>query len=160
MIFPVSAWTFIPPQAETPTEVGKEIVVFHHEGFFWRCWFFGEGHPETIWTFWYSEYNVTTLYPRIPSQLKGKQTQEVLPGMRRQFLLCFCHSHLLSKANLAHSFFALSKLSFWLGFCSQRAVHRNVATSWGCFIYHLQSYVKWWLPPARRRTLPISPPSQ
>ncbi|NXU41720.1 TM182 protein, partial [Drymodes brunneopygia] len=55
MIFPVSAWTFIPPQAETPTEVGREILTFHHEGFFWRCWFFGEGHPETIWTFWYSD---------------------------------------------------------------------------------------------------------
>ncbi|NXS76872.1 TM182 protein, partial [Pandion haliaetus] len=31
------------------------ILTFHHEGFFWRCWFFGEGHPETIWTFWYSD---------------------------------------------------------------------------------------------------------
>uniref|UniRef100_A0A8C3QZB5 Transmembrane protein 182 n=1 Tax=Cyanoderma ruficeps TaxID=181631 RepID=A0A8C3QZB5_9PASS len=40
--------------AETPTEVGTEILIFHHEGFFWRCWFFGEGHPETIWTFWYT----------------------------------------------------------------------------------------------------------
>ncbi|NWQ94553.1 TM182 protein, partial [Burhinus bistriatus] len=41
--------------AETPTEVRKGILTFHHEGFFWRCWFFGEGHPETIWTFWYSD---------------------------------------------------------------------------------------------------------
>ncbi|KAF1471801.1 hypothetical protein FQV17_0014810, partial [Megadyptes antipodes antipodes] len=41
--------------AETPTEVRKEILTFHHEGFFWRCWFFGEGHLETIWTFWYSD---------------------------------------------------------------------------------------------------------
>ncbi|NXG75246.1 TM182 protein, partial [Baryphthengus martii] len=41
--------------AETLTEVRKEILTFHHEGFFWRCWFFGEGHPETIWTFWYSD---------------------------------------------------------------------------------------------------------
>ncbi|XP_066196119.1 transmembrane protein 182-like [Sylvia atricapilla] len=40
--------------AETPAEVGKEILIFHHEGFFWRCWFFGEGHSETIWTFWYT----------------------------------------------------------------------------------------------------------
>uniref|UniRef100_A0A8D0F5B3 Transmembrane protein 182 n=1 Tax=Strix occidentalis caurina TaxID=311401 RepID=A0A8D0F5B3_STROC len=32
----------------------KEILTFHHEGFFWRCWFFGEGYPETIWTFWYT----------------------------------------------------------------------------------------------------------
>ncbi|NWZ10483.1 TM182 protein, partial [Agelaius phoeniceus] len=31
------------------------ILTFHHEGFFWRCWFFGEGHPESIWTFWYSD---------------------------------------------------------------------------------------------------------
>ncbi|KFW06930.1 Transmembrane protein 182, partial [Fulmarus glacialis] len=41
-------------EAETPAEVRKEILTFHHEGFFWRCWFFGEGHPETIWTFWYT----------------------------------------------------------------------------------------------------------
>ncbi|KAI1234906.1 hypothetical protein IHE44_0003292, partial [Lamprotornis superbus] len=40
--------------AETPTEAGKEMLTFHHEGFFWRCWFFGKGHPETIWTFWYT----------------------------------------------------------------------------------------------------------
>ncbi|NXF99773.1 TM182 protein, partial [Sakesphorus luctuosus] len=47
-------WAFISPQAETPGEPRKEILTFHHEGFFWRCWFFGEGHPETIWTFWYT----------------------------------------------------------------------------------------------------------
>ncbi|XP_076203173.1 transmembrane protein 182-like isoform X2 [Aptenodytes patagonicus] len=41
-------------EAETPTEVRKEILTFHHEGFFWRCWFFGKGHLETIWTFWYT----------------------------------------------------------------------------------------------------------
>ncbi|NXS78628.1 TM182 protein, partial [Erpornis zantholeuca] len=40
--------------AEAPGEVGKEILTFHHEGFFWRCWFFGEGHPKTIWSFWYT----------------------------------------------------------------------------------------------------------
>lgn len=60
VIIPVSASAFIPPQAEMLTEVRKEILTFHHEGFFWRCWFFGEGHPETIWTFWYSEYDATT----------------------------------------------------------------------------------------------------
>uniref|UniRef100_A0A8D2PT01 Transmembrane protein 182 n=1 Tax=Zosterops lateralis melanops TaxID=1220523 RepID=A0A8D2PT01_ZOSLA len=36
------------------TDTCGEILIFHHEGFFWRCWFFGEGHPETIWTFWYT----------------------------------------------------------------------------------------------------------
>ncbi|KAF2981513.1 hypothetical protein EK904_002887 [Melospiza melodia maxima] len=41
-------------KAEAPTEAGNEILTFHHEGFFWRCWFFGEGHPESIWTFWYT----------------------------------------------------------------------------------------------------------
>lgn len=60
VIIPVSASAFIPPQAEMLTEIRKEILTFHHEGFFWRCWFFGEGHPETIWTFWYSEYGATT----------------------------------------------------------------------------------------------------
>ncbi|XP_074864166.1 transmembrane protein 182-like [Carettochelys insculpta] len=32
----------------------KEILTFHHEGFFWRCWFFGEDYKETIWNFWYA----------------------------------------------------------------------------------------------------------
>ncbi|XP_010128487.1 PREDICTED: transmembrane protein 182-like, partial [Chlamydotis macqueenii] len=39
---------------ETPADIRKEILTFHHEGFFWRCWFFGEGHAESIWTFWYT----------------------------------------------------------------------------------------------------------
>ncbi|NXF32505.1 TM182 protein, partial [Nyctibius bracteatus] len=41
--------------AEPPAEIRYDILTFHHEGFFWRCWFFGEGHAETIWTFWYSD---------------------------------------------------------------------------------------------------------
>lgn len=106
-IFPVSAWTFIPPQAETPAEAGKEILTFHHEGFFWRCWFFGEGHPETIWSFWYSEYNPLCT----PSAGWEPSTgSSPLWGMLRQFLFHFCHPHLLSKANLARSFCALSVL--------------------------------------------------
>ncbi|XP_061454822.1 transmembrane protein 182-like [Rhineura floridana] len=30
------------------------ILTFHHEGFFWRCWFFGEDYKETIWNFWFT----------------------------------------------------------------------------------------------------------
>uniref|UniRef100_A0A383ZAC6 Transmembrane protein 182 n=1 Tax=Balaenoptera acutorostrata scammoni TaxID=310752 RepID=A0A383ZAC6_BALAS len=45
------------------TEVGKcsgeqniENVTFHHEGFFWRCWFNGivEENDSNIWQFWYT----------------------------------------------------------------------------------------------------------
>ncbi|KAM5251495.1 transmembrane protein 182 isoform 3-T7 [Hipposideros larvatus] len=45
------------------TEVGKcsgeqniENVTFHHEGFFWRCWFSGivEENDSNIWKFWYT----------------------------------------------------------------------------------------------------------
>ncbi|XP_062997713.1 transmembrane protein 182-like [Elgaria multicarinata webbii] len=32
----------------------KEILTFHHEGFFWRCWFSGEDYKETIWNFWFT----------------------------------------------------------------------------------------------------------
>ncbi|XP_032993894.1 transmembrane protein 182-like isoform X2 [Lacerta agilis] len=32
----------------------KGILTFHHEGFFWRCWFFGEDYKETIWNFWFT----------------------------------------------------------------------------------------------------------
>ncbi|XP_017403330.1 transmembrane protein 182 isoform X2 [Cebus imitator] len=44
------------------TEVGRcsgeqniENVTFHHEGFFWRCWFNGivEENDSNIWKFWY-----------------------------------------------------------------------------------------------------------
>uniref|UniRef100_A0A8D0BQL2 Transmembrane protein 182 n=1 Tax=Salvator merianae TaxID=96440 RepID=A0A8D0BQL2_SALMN len=43
------------------TEKGEEqkgddeaILTFHHEGFFWRCWFFGEDYEETVWNFWFT----------------------------------------------------------------------------------------------------------
>uniref|UniRef100_A0A5F9CAB3 Transmembrane protein 182 n=1 Tax=Oryctolagus cuniculus TaxID=9986 RepID=A0A5F9CAB3_RABIT len=45
------------------TEVGRcsgdhniENVTFHHEGFFWRCWFNGivEENDSNIWKFWYT----------------------------------------------------------------------------------------------------------
>ncbi|XP_047602273.1 transmembrane protein 182 isoform X2 [Lutra lutra] len=45
------------------TEVGKcsgeqniENITFHHEGFFWRCWFNGivEENDSSIWKFWYT----------------------------------------------------------------------------------------------------------
>ncbi|KAF5926224.1 hypothetical protein HPG69_011351, partial [Diceros bicornis minor] len=37
-----------------------ENVTFHHEGFFWRCWFNGivEGNDSNIWKFWYSKCNL------------------------------------------------------------------------------------------------------
>ncbi|XP_051008697.1 transmembrane protein 182 isoform X2 [Acomys russatus] len=44
------------------TEVGRcsgeqniENITFHHEGFFWRCWFNGivEENSSNIWKFWY-----------------------------------------------------------------------------------------------------------
>ncbi|XP_015682020.1 transmembrane protein 182 isoform X2 [Protobothrops mucrosquamatus] len=35
-------------------EGDKGILTFHHEGFFWRCWFFGEDYKETIWNFWFT----------------------------------------------------------------------------------------------------------
>ncbi|XP_021262110.1 transmembrane protein 182-like [Numida meleagris] len=41
-------------EADTLAEAGTQILTFHHEGFFWRCWFFGEGQSATIWTFWYT----------------------------------------------------------------------------------------------------------
>ncbi|XP_040298696.1 transmembrane protein 182-like [Bufo bufo] len=43
--------------AENTTEVPPSpaaILYFHHEGFFWRCWFSGEDFEETIWNFWYT----------------------------------------------------------------------------------------------------------
>ncbi|NWR66140.1 TM182 protein, partial [Bucorvus abyssinicus] len=42
-------------ESKNSTLQTEEILTFHHEGFFWRCWFFGQGHSETIWTFWYSD---------------------------------------------------------------------------------------------------------
>ncbi|XP_039225992.1 transmembrane protein 182-like isoform X2 [Crotalus tigris] len=35
-------------------EGDKGILTFHHEGFFWRCWFFGEDYKATIWNFWFT----------------------------------------------------------------------------------------------------------
>ncbi|NXK96195.1 TM182 protein, partial [Formicarius rufipectus] len=52
--FGTDYWLLATDTCGIPTP-GNEILTFHHEGFFWRCWFFGEGHPDTIWTFWYSD---------------------------------------------------------------------------------------------------------
>ncbi|KAM4695703.1 transmembrane protein 182-like [Rhinophrynus dorsalis] len=41
------------PPAENETDSGSPSLVFHHEGFFWRCWFNGNDHEETIWNFWF-----------------------------------------------------------------------------------------------------------
>ncbi|XP_006031582.1 transmembrane protein 182, partial [Alligator sinensis] len=39
-----------------PDDVGEEKITFHHEGFFWRCWFSGDVGENTtnIWKFWYT----------------------------------------------------------------------------------------------------------
>ncbi|XP_069602224.1 transmembrane protein 182-like isoform X1 [Ranitomeya imitator] len=39
--------TDVPPTPAAP-------LYFHHEGFFWRCWFNGEDFQETIWNFWFT----------------------------------------------------------------------------------------------------------
>ncbi|XP_056394864.1 transmembrane protein 182-like isoform X1 [Hyla sarda] len=39
--------TEVPPTPALP-------LYFHHEGFFWRCWFNGEDFQETIWNFWFT----------------------------------------------------------------------------------------------------------
>lgn len=41
-----------------------ENVTFHHEGFFWRCWFNGivEENDSNIWQFWYSKC-ISALFP-------------------------------------------------------------------------------------------------
>ncbi|XP_006027045.1 transmembrane protein 182-like [Alligator sinensis] len=41
-------------EVEVWGETRKEILTFHHEGFFWRCWFFGKDYEETIWNFWFT----------------------------------------------------------------------------------------------------------
>ncbi|MEE6496476.1 hypothetical protein FKM82_002374 [Ascaphus truei] len=40
--------------AENVTDSGRSALTFHHEGFFWRCWFNGEDFQETIWNFWFT----------------------------------------------------------------------------------------------------------
>lgn len=126
---------FCSPQAETLTEAGKEILTFHHEGFFWRCWFFGEGQPETIWTFWYSEY------PR----------PALAPPLRVWF-----HSSFSSPLCQELIWVTFSVLFYWLGFCWWRAVCSHLGTPWCQLKYHLWSLTGWCPPPAST-ALPIPP---
>ncbi|OCT67625.1 hypothetical protein XELAEV_18038926mg [Xenopus laevis] len=42
------------PAAENTTDSPKPTLFFHHEGFFWRCWFNGDEYQETIWNFWFT----------------------------------------------------------------------------------------------------------
>uniref|UniRef100_A0A8C5MWY9 Transmembrane protein 182 n=1 Tax=Leptobrachium leishanense TaxID=445787 RepID=A0A8C5MWY9_9ANUR len=42
------------PPDENVTDPRVPILYFHHEGFFWRCWFNGDDFQETIWNFWFT----------------------------------------------------------------------------------------------------------
>ncbi|XP_029462412.1 transmembrane protein 182-like [Rhinatrema bivittatum] len=41
-------------ETELLKDSGNDVPTFHHEGFFWRCWFVGEDYQETIWNFWFT----------------------------------------------------------------------------------------------------------
>ncbi|XP_043913077.1 transmembrane protein 182-like [Protopterus annectens] len=32
----------------------KNAITFHHEGFFWRCWFIEDASKDSIWSFWFT----------------------------------------------------------------------------------------------------------
>ncbi|XP_063287907.1 transmembrane protein 182-like [Pelobates fuscus] len=40
--------------AENISDPRIPTLYFHHEGFFWRCWFNGDEVEETIWNFWFT----------------------------------------------------------------------------------------------------------
>ncbi|XP_066233610.1 transmembrane protein 182 isoform X2 [Saccopteryx leptura] len=48
-------WLLVTEVGKCSGEQNKENVTFHHEGFFWRCWFNGivEENNSNIWKFWY-----------------------------------------------------------------------------------------------------------
>nr|XP_033801163.1 transmembrane protein 182-like isoform X2 [Geotrypetes seraphini] len=41
-------------ETESVNASEKAVRTFHHEGFFWRCRFFGDDYQETIWNFWFT----------------------------------------------------------------------------------------------------------
>lgn len=90
-----------------------------------------------------------TTFSAFAHSLHCKQAQQGLPGMRRQLSALFHSFSFSSSLYQKQTWPTLSVLFFWLGFCSQRVVHRNVGTSWCHLIYHLQGLMEWWLPPAR-----------
>lgn len=136
------------------TEVRKEILTFHHEGFFWRCWFFGEGHSETIWTFWYSKYDATTPYPQHPLTVWiANKYKKGFQGWGDNCLSLILFLFSLSRYQ-KQTLLTLFGLFFDLHFALR--VHRNVETSWWHLIYHNKVFIEWWLSPART-TLPPRP---
>ncbi|KFO88010.1 Transmembrane protein 182, partial [Buceros rhinoceros silvestris] len=42
--------------SKAPEDTEGEKATFHHEGFFWRCWFSGNAgeHNASMWNFWYT----------------------------------------------------------------------------------------------------------
>ncbi|KFP88487.1 Transmembrane protein 182, partial [Acanthisitta chloris] len=42
--------------SQPPEDAGGEKATFHHEGFFWRCWFSGNvgENNASMWKFWYT----------------------------------------------------------------------------------------------------------
>ncbi|XP_044781657.2 transmembrane protein 182 isoform X2 [Bubalus bubalis] len=49
-------WLLVTEVAKCSGEQNIENVTFHHEGFFWRCWFNGivGENDSNIWQFWYT----------------------------------------------------------------------------------------------------------
>ncbi|XP_078544627.1 transmembrane protein 182-like isoform X2 [Lissotriton helveticus] len=44
----------LPSGKEGLKESRRPALTFHHEGFFWRCWFNGENYQKTVWNFWFT----------------------------------------------------------------------------------------------------------
>ncbi|ERE65712.1 transmembrane protein [Cricetulus griseus] len=37
---------------ESDEDMHDYEVIYHHEGFFWRCWFFGDDPQTSVWRYW------------------------------------------------------------------------------------------------------------
>ncbi|XP_066475057.1 transmembrane protein 182 [Tiliqua scincoides] len=42
--------------SEALNQTREEKIIYHHEGFFWRCWYDGnvDGSTDSIWKYWYT----------------------------------------------------------------------------------------------------------
>ncbi|KAK7828482.1 hypothetical protein U0070_008991, partial [Myodes glareolus] len=83
------------------TEVGRcsgeqniENITFHHEGFFWRCWFSGivEDNNSNIWKFWYTNQppskNCTHAYLSPYPFMRGEHNSTSYDSAIKQPQLC------------------------------------------------------------------------
>ncbi|XP_012411711.1 transmembrane protein 182-like [Trichechus manatus latirostris] len=51
--FGTEYWLLATETCENMRDYEEMSITYHHEGFFWRCWFFGDDSQTSVWRYWF-----------------------------------------------------------------------------------------------------------